>query len=127
MALVGIGVDVVEIARMRAALEGPRGPRFKRRVFTAAERADCDDAPEAAARYAARFAAKEAVCKALGKSARWGFAWPDIEILRTASGAPEVRLKGRVADRAQTLGARRLLVALSHERTVAVAQAIAEE
>jgi holo-[acyl-carrier protein] synthase len=127
MALIGIGVDVVDVARMRIALARRTGERLRRRVFTPSERADCEASSRTAAeRYAARFAAKEAVSKALGRSTRWGFAWPEIEIVRNASGAPEVRLHGRTAKRARSLGARSVLVSLSHERSVAVAHAIAQ-
>jgi holo-[acyl-carrier protein] synthase len=127
MAVVGVGIDVVDVARMREALAGPRGNRLRQRVFTAVERADCERQPAlSAARYASRFAAKEAVLKSLGRQARLGFAWPDVEIARNAAGAPEVRLHGRAAERARGLGARRVLVSLAHEASVAVAQAIAE-
>jgi holo-[acyl-carrier protein] synthase len=128
MAVLGTGMDVVEIERMRRALAGPQGERQKARVFAVSERADCDAASHAVeARYAARFAAKEAVCMALGRGTRWGFAWPEIENSRTPAGAPEVRLHGCTAEKARSLGARRLFASLSHEKTIAVAHAIAEE
>ena len=128
MSVVGIGVDVVDVARMDMALSGPRGERLRERVFTARERVECERQPKLRAqRYAARFAAKEAVLKALGSRTRWGFAWPEIEITRDAvSGAPAVTLKGRVAASAQALGARRILVSLSHESTLAFAEALVE-
>ena len=128
MAIVGLGVDVVDVKRMDRALAGPRGARFRERVFTPAERAECERHPVLCAqRYASRFAAKEAVLKALGRRTRWGFAWREVEVTRdAASGAPAVVLRGRVAESARTLGAGRVLVSLSHESSVAVAQALAE-
>ena len=127
MAVVGVGIDLVDVARMEAALDGPLGERFRERVFTATERAECERQPRLrASRYASRFAAKEAVLKALGRRTRWGFAWPDIEIARNAQGAPEVRLSGRAAEQARHLGACRVLVSLSHESTLAMAEAVAE-
>jgi len=128
VAILGLGIDIVDVARMQVALAGPRGQRLRERVFTALERAECDRQPKLRAeRYAARFAAKEAVLKALGRCTRWGFAWPEIEVTRDASsGAPVVALHGRVAKTAHVLGAERVLVSLSHEATVAVAQAVAE-
>jgi holo-[acyl-carrier protein] synthase len=127
VSVLGLGIDVVDVARMGRVLAGPRGERLCQRVFTVAERAECDRQPTLRAqRYAARFAAKEAVLKALGRRTRWGFSWPEIEVTRDDAGAPMVALRGRVAERARRLGARRLLVSLSHESTVAVAQAVAE-
>jgi holo-[acyl-carrier protein] synthase len=119
---------VVDVARMDSALAGPRGERLRERVFTAGERAECERQPKLRAqRYAARFAVKEAVLKALGRRMRWGFAWPEIEVTRDArSGAPAVTLRGRVAASAEAAGARRILVSLSHETTLAVAQALVE-
>jgi holo-[acyl-carrier protein] synthase len=127
MAIVGIGVDVVEIERVRAALaHATRGDRFKRRVFTAGEQAYCDARKGWAQSYAARFAAKEAVMKALGASGPWGFPWLEIEVVSVESGVPGIRLSGDAAARAVALGAARVHVSLSHDRKTAVAQAIAE-
>ena len=128
MAVVGIGIDVVDVARMGAALSAPRGERLRQRVFTAAERVECERQPKLSVqRYAARFAAKEAVLKALGARTRWGFAWPEIEVTRDASsGAPTVALRGRVAASARALGVGCVLVSLSHESSVAVAEALLE-
>jgi holo-[acyl-carrier protein] synthase len=127
MAIIGIGVDVIEIDRMHRALShATRGARFKQRVFTAAERAYCEKRRGWAQSYAARFAAKEAVMKALGRSGPWGFPWLDIEVVSTASGVPTIRLHGDAAARAARLGAARIHVSLSHDGDTAIAHAIAE-
>ncbi|WP_327043736.1 holo-ACP synthase [Microbispora sp. NBC_01189] len=114
--IVGIGVDVVEVARLRAALE--RTPGLRRRLFTEAEAAL---SPES---LAARFAAKEAVAKALG--APPGLSHLDAEVVRGGHGRPEVRVTGRAAEVARGLGVRRWHVSLSHDGGIAVAYVIAE-
>jgi holo-[acyl-carrier protein] synthase len=111
----GIGIDIIEIERVARAVANPR---FRERVFTAAEREYCDACANAE-RYAGRFAAKEAIAKALGA----GLNWKDVEILCAPSGAPVPRLSGKAAER---LGDRRLHVSISHCRAYAVAQAVVE-
>ena len=113
------GVDIVEIARVRQALER-HGPGFQRRVFTDLEWQQCGRSYPS---LAGRFAAKEAVMKALGVG---GMKFRDIEIVRTPSGKPEVRLSGRMQARADRLGVSRVAVTISHSRDNAVAVAIAE-
>jgi holo-[acyl-carrier protein] synthase len=123
--IVGLGMDVVEIARIRRILEGPRArsERFLARCFTARERAYCDGARDAGARYAARFAAKEAASKALGAPA--GIGWHDVEV-RRSGGAPSLELSGVAAEAAARLGARRVLVTLAHDAGVAAATVVLE-
>lgn len=120
--LIGIGVDIVEIERIRAALENPKtGERFRQRVFTAAEISYCARRRRAYESFAARFAAKEATIKALGQMA----GWHDIEVLRT-DGPPAVHLRGRARVRADELGIRRILLSLSHSNHLAIAYVVAE-
>jgi holo-[acyl-carrier protein] synthase len=128
MAIVGIGIDIVDVGRMKQALDsGSLGERFKRRVFTDEERAYCEGrGVQAAQSYAVRFAAKEAVKKALGAPGRFGFAWPDIEVVRLASGAPQIVLHGRTKAKAESMGALVIHLSLSHVQDVAVAQAVVE-
>ena len=111
----GIGIDIIEIERIARAIERPR---FRERVFTAAERDYCDACANAE-RYAGRFAAKEAVAKALGV----GLNWREVEILPSSGGPPVARLSGYAAEK---LAGRRLLLSISHCHTYAVAQAIVE-
>src|SRR5438034_5392163 len=99
-----VGVDLIEIERVRRALE--RYPRFRERCFTAAERSYCESRPNPAQHYAARFAGKEAVGKALGFGVARAFAWREVEI--TGRPKPDVHLAGRVAAWAERAGAGRL-------------------
>jgi holo-[acyl-carrier protein] synthase len=124
--ILGIGVDVIEVARIRAALENPRtGERFRARVFTEGEVAYCSRRHNAHESYAARFAAKEATMKALGRGFGQGIAWREIEITRN-DGAPAVRLSGGAQARAEVLSVRNIHVSLSHAADLAIAYVIAE-
>ena len=84
MDIIGLGVDICEIARMERALA--RHPTMRERVFTADERAYCDTKARPGESYAGRFAAREAVIKALGGYR--GKRWQDIHVRRAQSGAP---------------------------------------
>lgn len=124
--ILGIGVDMVEVARIRAALENPRtGARFGARVFTEHEVAYCSRRHNPHESYAARFAAKEATMKALGRGFGEGLAWRDIEVTR-GDGAPTVLLSGGAQARAEALGVGRIHLSLSHAGDFAVAYVIAE-
>ncbi|MEN8184767.1 MAG: holo-ACP synthase [Myxococcota bacterium] len=124
--VVGSGIDVVEVARIERALER-RGVRFERRVFSAAEIAECRRGPRPAREYAARFAAKEATMKAVGTGWARGVRFVDIEALAGASGGPlRIRLRGRVAARARELGAARQHLSVSRDRTHAFAVVLLE-
>ena len=93
---VGLGVDIVEIARMRKIIE--RSPAFVEKVYSAAERAYCDSHAHPEVHYATRFAAKEAVLKALGTGFSEGIGWLDVEVRRTSKGRPYVVLTGRARE-----------------------------
>ena len=121
MEILGLGVDSCEIARMERALE--RHPSMRERVFTPEEIAYCDTKARPAESYAGRFAAREATIKALGGYR--GKRWQDISVARAPSGAPTIRLEGNAKRRADMLGIERVLVTFTHEKTNAVAFAIA--
>jgi holo-[acyl-carrier protein] synthase len=111
-----LGIDIVRVERIRAAL-ARFGPRFSKRVLTEAEQRYVRDRPET---MAGRWAAKEAVSKVLGLGVR-GIGWRDIEIERLPTGQPAVRLHGRAAARAGQLGMERIAVSITHESDYAVA------
>jgi holo-[acyl-carrier protein] synthase len=119
---VRVGVDLIEIERIRRALE--RYPRFRERCFTEAERAYCDSRPNPAQSYAGRFAGKDAVGKALGFGVARAYAWRDIEIAGRPK--PSVHLSGRLADWAEAVGARSIDLSMTHSRELANAVAVVE-
>ncbi len=120
---VGLGVDIVEIERMRKILK--RSPAFSRKVFSEEERRYCDATSQPAVHYATRFAAKEAVLKALGTGFSEGIGVRDVEVRRTSKGRPYAVLTGRAREVAQELGVRELPLSLSFTHTDAVACAMA--
>jgi holo-[acyl-carrier protein] synthase len=110
-----VGLDVIEIERIRRALE--RYPGFAERCFTEAERVYCESRPNPSQHYAARFAGKEAVGKALGMGVR--FTWREIEI--TGRPKPGVRLSGETRAWAERVGAGRIDLSMTHSRGLAAA------
>jgi holo-[acyl-carrier protein] synthase len=120
--IVGVGVDVVDIERFAATLD--RTPGIVPRVLTDEETVAADGSALGTASLAARFAAKEAVAKVLGAPA--GLAWHDCQVLRSATGRPELHVRGTVAAAAHALGIARWHVSLSHDGGVAVAQVVGE-
>jgi holo-[acyl-carrier protein] synthase len=115
----GVGIDLLDVERLERALR--RRPRLEERLFTSAEREYAAARARPSMHLAARFCAKEAVAKALGLTA-WSFR--DVEVVATA-GAPEVRLSGSAARRADELGVR-ASVSLSHTETLAGAVALVQ-
>ena len=123
--VLGIGVDIVEVARVQKALE-KHGDRIENRVFTAEERSDCADRVDRALALAARFAAKEACLKALGTGWAGGLSFRQVEVWRDASGRPSLRLHGRAAETAAELGVTATYLSMSHQPSVAVAVVVLE-
>lgn len=121
--MIGIGVDLVEVDRMRTSLA--RTPTLAERLFTPAEQAYAKAARDPAERYAVRFAAKEAVMKALGVGLG-AVAWHDIEVVRADSGAPSLVLTGRAAALADQAGVTEWLLTLTHTHKTAEAIAVAQ-
>ena len=116
MTVVGVGVDIVDLARFSAAVE--RTPHLCSRLFTDSERGS---SPQS---LAATFAAKEAVAKVLG--APGDLAWHDVEVRRDTSGRPLLDVRGSVEAAATALGVSRWHVSLSHDGGVAIAMVVAE-
>jgi len=114
--IVGVGIDVVDVARFLATIE--RVPALRERLFTPAER----NLPPAS--LAARFAAKEAIAKSLGAPA--GMSWQDATIRRTAGAQPVVEVIGSVAAKAAEQGVTRFHLSISHDAGIASAVVIAE-
>ena len=123
--IVAIGVDAVEIERIRALYERS-GERYLARVFTKQEGDYCRSRSNPAESLAARFAAKEAVMKCLGTGWADGLGFRQIEVQRLPSGDPQLVVSGEALQRAEALGIRRWHVSLTHTETTATAFVIAE-
>jgi holo-[acyl-carrier protein] synthase len=114
--IVGVGVDVVEVARLAAALE--RTPSLRDRIFTPGEQQQTRTES-----LAARFAAKEAVAKVLGAP---GLPWTDAEVVSEDSGKPRLLVTGSAKQAADALGVASWHLSLSHDGGIATAFVVAE-
>jgi holo-[acyl-carrier protein] synthase len=123
--IVGLGVDMEEISRVREVISR-HGRIFLDRVFTPAEIAYCERHRDPAERYAARFAAKEATMKALGTGWGKGVRWRDIEVTRKPGGRPAIVLHGAAREHAERMGARNVNLSLTHSGIFALAEVILE-
>jgi len=121
MNIVGLGIDLAEIDRVRRLL-GKYGEAFKRRCFTDHEWEYAHRYADPSGRLAARFAGKEAVMKSLGTGWR-RLRWKDIEV--TGGGAPRVNLSGPAAQRATQLGVTKVLITITHTDDSALVLAVA--
>lgn len=123
--IAGIGIDLVDIARVDRLLDA-KGERALRRLFTADEVAYALARPLPAQHLAARLAAKEAAFKALsGNSLARGIGWREIEVVRNDE-RPTLALHGRAAERAAELGVSNIWVSLTHSATTAGAVVVLE-
>ena len=122
--VVALGTDIIEIERIERLCR-EHGEAFLDRVFTEAERAYCDGKKASYEHYAGRFAAKEAVLKVLDAGNDIGANWQELEVVKSLSGRPEVRLHGAAKERADALGIDGWHLSISHSRTNAVAVALA--
>lgn len=121
--ILGIGVDVVDVKRMKTAVDA-WGPALIKKMFTDTEVAYCKSKKKPHEHFAARFAAKEAVSKAMETGWSGEFRWRDVEVVNEASGAPKVVLHDYVASQ---LAECRVHVSLSHTENTVVAFAIIEK
>ena len=123
--IVGLGVDIAEVGRVRAAIER-YGETFLRRVYTAKEREYCEQFKNKFERYAGRFAAKEATMKALGTGWSRGVRWVDVEVVRERGGRPTIALAGEAKNVAERLGVKYIAVSITHTGAQAFAEVIFE-
>ena len=128
MAIVGIGIDIIEVERVERALTRiVTGTRFRQRVFSAGEIAYCESRGRPRYQsYAARFAAKEAVMKAIGTGWNRNVGWSEIEVARERGHAPKIILHGKTAQFARRRDISHFHLSISHTTTMAIAYAIAE-
>ena len=123
--IVGIGVDIVENARISEMLRR-HGRSFEEKLFTEGELSYADERRRRTEHLAARFAAKEAVAKALGQGMTNGISWRDIEVVHDQRGKPGVKLTGAVRKLADKMGVQHLHISLSHTDSHSVAFVVAE-
>jgi len=123
--IVGTGIDIAEVPRIRHSIER-FGDRFLKRIFTAGERRYCDSKANRVERYAARFAAKEAAMKALGTGWNHGVRWQDCEVARKPGGRPTLVFHGKAGEFAAKLGVNNIALSLTHTEEQAMAQVILE-
>src|SRR5437588_3976405 len=124
--IVGTGVDLAEVPRIRASIER-FGARFVDRIYTPAEIAYVERKANRYERYAARFAAKEAGMKAIGTGWKCGVAWRDFEVANLPSGKPTLRLHGMAAQLAGSLGVKSISLSLTHTAALSLAHVILED
>ncbi len=124
--IVGVGIDLVDIARARRLVEA-HGERALARLFTAGEAEYARGRADPHRHLAVRLAAKEAAFKALaGSEGARSIGWREIEVVRGGTGGPALRLHGRAAVRADELDVRQCLVTLTHSDSTAAAVVILE-
>ena len=123
--IVGIGIDLAEVERIRKAIER-YGQRFTGRIYTTAETAYVERKANRYERYAARFAAKEAGMKAIGTGWKRGVRWQDFEVKNLPSGRPTLQFHGVAAQIADSLGVRNVALSLTHTAEQGMAIVILE-
>jgi len=123
--IVGTGVDLCEVRRIKAAMER-YDDRFTQRVYTEGEIAYCNRKANRYERYAARFAAKEAAMKAIGTGMRGGVRWRDFEVTNLRSGRPTMAFHGKAAEYAKRLGVANVSLSMTHTAEQAMAMVILE-
>ena len=124
--IVGVGIDMVEVERMRRLLER-KGERALTRLFTAGELAYARTHPEPERQFAARVAAKEAAYKALsGNDLANAIGWKELEVVSQRGQAPVLVLHGRAQTRAAELGVYRVHLSITHTEHMAAAYVVAE-
>jgi holo-[acyl-carrier protein] synthase len=123
--IVGTGIDIAEVPRIRQSIER-FGERFLQRIFTDGEIRYCDSKMNRMERYAARFAAKEAAMKALGTGWNHGVRWVDCEVVRMPGGRPSIAFHGVASEFAAKLGVKNASLSISHTAEQAIAQVILE-
>ena len=123
--IVGIGIDLAEVDRIRKAIER-YGTRFTDRIYTTTEIAYVERKANRFERYAARFAAKEAGMKAIGTGWKRGVRWQDFEVTNLPSGRPTLQFHGVAAQIADSLGVRNIALSITHTAEQGLAIVILE-
>ena len=121
----GVGIDMIEVERVAEKINKESG--FREMVFSKTEIAYCESKKNKFESYAARFAAKEAFFKALGTGWAENTQFNEVEILNNKEGKPEVQLLGSTLETINAMGIKKILVSLSHIKTIASAVVMLEK
>ena len=124
--IVGTGIDIIEIGRIKYSIM-KYSDRFKNKVFTQKEIDYCHSQADPAKHFAARFSVKEAVLKCFGTGMTGGILWKDIEVDKKKSGQPTLNLYGRGEELFNELKLKHIHISITHDKSYAVAHAIAEK
>ena len=124
--IVGTGIDIVEIGRIKHSII-KYSDRFKNKVFTQKEIDYCHSQADPAKHFAARFSVKEAVLKCFGTGMTGGILWKDIEVDKKKSGQPTLNLYGKGEELFNQLRLKHIHISITHDKSYAVAHAIAEK
>ena len=124
--IVGTGIDIVEIDRIKRSII-KYSDRFKNKVFTQREIDYCHSQADPAKHFAARFSVKEAVLKCFGTGMAGGILWKDVEVDNKKSGQPTLNLYGKGKELFNQLNIKHIHISITHDKSYAVAHAIAEK
>jgi len=124
--IVGTGIDIIEVDRIKNSIQ-KYSDRFKKKIFTQKEIDYCDSQAEPAKHFAARFSVKEAVLKCFGTGMSGGILWKDIEVDKLESGQPILNLYGKGEKIFDQLNLKQIHISITHDKSYAVAHAIAEK
>ena len=122
----GTGIDIIEVGRIKNSIQR-YADRFEKKVFTQKEIDYCDSQADPAKHFAARFSVKEAVLKCFGTGVTGGISWKDIEIDKQQSGQPVLNLHGKGKKLFEKLKLKHIHISITHDKSYAVAHAIAEK
>jgi holo-[acyl-carrier protein] synthase len=122
----GTGIDIIEVDRIKNSIQ-KYSDRFKKKIFTQKEIDYCHSQADPAKHFAARFTVKEAVLKCFGTGMTGGILWKDIEVDKLKSGQPVLNLHGNGKKLFNQLNLKHIHVSITHDKTYAAAQAIAEK
>jgi len=122
--ILGIGTDIIEVARIRKVMERDLG--FREKIFTPHEMEYCDSKRDKYPHYAARFSAKEAFLKAIGTGWRFGIRFGEIEVTHDPLGKPEINVYGKAKEWCKNEAVSKIHVSLSHLKEMATAVVLIE-
>ena len=122
----GTGIDIIEVDRIKNSIQ-KYSDRFEKKIFTQKEIDYCHSKADPAKHFAARFTVKEAVLKCFGTGMTGGILWKDIEVDKLNSGQPVLNLYGNGKELFNQLNLKHIHISITHEKTYAVAHAIAEK